>query len=116
MAGESAGGRFRRSARSSYIPGRPADRGQTARARGGRRRLTCVRDHVDVDEVVELTAALVAVDTRNPPGNERPIEEVVRAALDRWRPTWTEVEPAPGRMSLVAALPHPDRPGRPAAP
>lgn len=69
---------------------------------------------MDVDEVVNLTSALVAVDTRNPPGNERPIEEVVRGALERWRPKWTEIEPAPGRMSLVAALPHPagagDRP------
>ena len=51
-----------------------------------------MRAHVDVDEVVELTAALVAVDTRNPPGNERPIEAVVRdrpgplaAGLDRGR-------------------------------
>jgi acetylornithine deacetylase/succinyl-diaminopimelate desuccinylase family protein len=66
---------------------------------------------VDVDELLDLTAALVAVDTRNPPGNERPIEGVVRAALDRWDPAWTEIEPAPGRMSLVAALPHPGGPG-----
>lgn len=70
-----------------------------------------MRDHVDADEVVELTRSLVAVDTRNPPGNERPIEGAVRAALDRWRPAWTDVEPAPGRMSLVAAIPHPDGPG-----
>ncbi len=70
-----------------------------------------MRDHVDVDEVVDLTAALVAVDTRNPPGNERPIVDVVRSALDRWRPVWTEVEPSTGRVSLVAALPHPDGPG-----
>jgi acetylornithine deacetylase/succinyl-diaminopimelate desuccinylase family protein len=66
---------------------------------------------VDVDELIALTAALVAVDTRNPPGNERPIEGVVRAALDRWQPAWTETEPAPGRMSLVAELPHPAGPG-----
>jgi succinyl-diaminopimelate desuccinylase len=70
-----------------------------------------VRAHVNVDEVVGLTAALVAVDTRNPPGHERPIEDVVRAALDRWHPVWTEVEPAAGRLSLIAALPHPDGPG-----
>jgi acetylornithine deacetylase/succinyl-diaminopimelate desuccinylase len=66
---------------------------------------------VNVDEVVDLTAALVAVDTRNPPGNERPIAEVVRTALDRWGPDWSEIEPAPGRLSLVATLPHPDGPG-----
>jgi acetylornithine deacetylase/succinyl-diaminopimelate desuccinylase len=70
-----------------------------------------VRAHVDVSEVVDLTKALVEVDTRNPPGNERPIEGVVRAALDRWRPEWTDMEPAPGRMSLVASIPHPEGPG-----
>jgi succinyl-diaminopimelate desuccinylase len=69
-----------------------------------------VREQVDIDEVVDLTSALVAVDTRNPPGNERPIESVVRDALAPWRPAWTEVEPAPGRLSLVASLPHPDGP------
>ncbi len=71
-----------------------------------------MRAHVDVDAVVGLTAALVAVDTQNPPGRERPISDVVHAALDRWRPVWTEVEPAAGRLSLLAALPHPDGPGR----
>jgi acetylornithine deacetylase/succinyl-diaminopimelate desuccinylase family protein len=70
-----------------------------------------VRTHVDVDELLALSAALVAVDTRNPPGNERPIEGVVRAALDRWQPAWDTVEPAPGRLSLVATLPHPAGPG-----
>ena len=70
-----------------------------------------MRAHVDVDEVVELTAALVAIDTRNPPGNERPIGAAVRAALERWHPSWTEVEPAEGRLSLVATIPHPDGPG-----
>src|SRR5580658_7406872 len=70
-----------------------------------------MRSHVDRDEVVDLTSALVAVDTRNPPGNERPIEAVVRAALDRWRPVWTEVEPEAGRLSLLAAIPHPAGPG-----
>jgi acetylornithine deacetylase/succinyl-diaminopimelate desuccinylase family protein len=70
-----------------------------------------VRTQVDVDELLGLVAALVAVDTRNPPGNERPIEGVVRAALDRWQPAWDTVEPAPGRLSLVAKLPHPAGPG-----
>ena len=60
--------------------------------------------------MVELTSDLVAVDTRNPPGNEKPIEQVVRSALDRWQPQWTSVEPAPGRLSLVADLPHPNGP------
>jgi acetylornithine deacetylase/succinyl-diaminopimelate desuccinylase len=67
-----------------------------------------VREHVDPNRVVELTQALVSVDTRNPPGNEAPIESVVRDALDPWQPRWTSVEPAPGRLSLVAEIPHPE--------
>lgn len=70
-----------------------------------------MRDLVDVDRLVELTSALVAIDTRNPPGNEREAAGVVRDALHRWSPTWTEVEPEPGRLSLVAGIPHPDGPG-----
>jgi succinyl-diaminopimelate desuccinylase len=69
-----------------------------------------MRQLVDTERLVELTKALVAVDTRNPPGNETPIEDVVRSALDARRPTWTSVEPAPGRLSLIAELPHPDGP------
>jgi succinyl-diaminopimelate desuccinylase len=65
---------------------------------------------VDAGRVVDLTKTLVAVDTRNPPGCESPIEDVVRAALDRWQPRWTSVEPAPGRLSLIAELPHPEGP------
>ena len=74
-----------------------------------------MREHVDRDRLVELTASLVAVDTRNPPGNEAPIEDAVRQALDRRVTTWESVEPAPGRLSLVARLGHPDgpNPGRP---
>jgi succinyl-diaminopimelate desuccinylase len=65
---------------------------------------------VNVDRVVELTKALVAVDTRNPPGNETPIEGVVKEALDQRRPIWTSVLPAPNRLSLIAELPHPAGP------
>ena len=70
-----------------------------------------MRDHVDVDRLVELTSALVAVDTRNPPGNERAIEGVVRDALDPFGARWQEVEPAPDRLSLVATVAHPDESG-----
>jgi succinyl-diaminopimelate desuccinylase len=70
-----------------------------------------MRDLVDVDRLVGLTADLVSIDTANPPGHEAPITAAVRAALDPWSPAWTEVEPEPGRCSLVAALPHPDGPG-----
>lgn len=72
-------------------------------------------EHVDQERVVELTSSLVAVDTRNPPGNEAPIEEAVRAALDHRVARWQSVEPAPGRLSLVAEIAHPegDHPHRP---
>jgi succinyl-diaminopimelate desuccinylase len=74
-----------------------------------------VRGHVDAERLVELTKALVAVDTRNPPGGEAPIEELLRDALAARKPAWTRVEPVAGRVSLVAELPHPEgpRPGRP---
>ena len=71
-------------------------------------RLLAVRAHVDRDRVVELTRLLVSVDTRNPPGNEGPIEDTVREALERWHPRWTRVEPVPGRLSLVAEIPRGD--------
>lgn len=71
-------------------------------------RLPGVREHVDADAVVELTRALVSVDTRNPPGNETPIEGTVKDALARRKPAWTSVIPEPDRLSLVAELPHPD--------
>ncbi len=68
---------------------------------------------MDQDRLVELTSSLVAVDTRNPPGNEAPIEAAVRAALGHRAARWQSVEPAPGRLSLVAELEHPEGPDRP---
>jgi succinyl-diaminopimelate desuccinylase len=70
-----------------------------------------VRQHVDVERLVNLTRQLVAVDTRNPPGGEAPIEPVVRAVLERRVARWQRIEPAPGRVSLVAELQHPEGPG-----
>lgn len=70
-----------------------------------------MREHVDADRVVALTSELVSVDTRNPPGNEAPIEETVIKALAHRRPAWKRIEPEPGRVSLVAELPHPEGPG-----
>jgi acetylornithine deacetylase/succinyl-diaminopimelate desuccinylase family protein len=67
-----------------------------------------VREHVDADRLIDLTKALVAVDTRNPPGNEAPIQAVARDGLARWNPKWTSVEPSPGRLSLIAELGHPE--------
>ena len=69
-----------------------------------------MREHVDRDRLVELTRSLVAVDTRNPPGNEAPIEEAARAVLEGRVDRWQRVEPAPGRMSLVAEITHPEGP------
>src|SRR5437879_1783831 len=68
--------------------------------------------HVDRDAVIDLTAALVRIDTRNPPGNERAAADACRQALTPFGATFTEVEPAPGRTSLVAAVGDPDD-GRP---
>jgi acetylornithine deacetylase/succinyl-diaminopimelate desuccinylase len=64
-----------------------------------------VREHVNIDRLVELTQALVSVGTSNPPGNEAPLRDLCHEALARWQPSWTEVEPEPNRLSLVARLP-----------
>jgi acetylornithine deacetylase/succinyl-diaminopimelate desuccinylase family protein len=64
-----------------------------------------VQEHVDVERLLDLARALIAVGTPNPPGNEAAVAAVLRGALAPWEPSWTEVEPAPGRLSLVARLP-----------
>jgi acetylornithine deacetylase/succinyl-diaminopimelate desuccinylase len=64
-----------------------------------------MRAYVNAEEVVALTQELVRVDTRNPPGGERAAADVCRAALARFGATFDEVEPAPGRVSLIATLP-----------
>ena len=69
-------------------------------------------EHVDRAEVVDLTAALVRIDTRNPPGHERDAADACRQALEPFGATFTEVEPAPGRTSLLATVGHPGD-GRP---
>ena len=63
-----------------------------------------MREFVDRDAVVELTRALVAVDTQNPPGNERPAADVARQALEPFGARFEEVEPEPGRTSLLATI------------
>lgn len=37
-----------------------------------------MKEHVDRDRLVELTRALVAVDTSNPPGNEVAVSDILR--------------------------------------
>lgn len=63
-----------------------------------------MRSHVDTDAVVERTRALVAVDTQNPPGNERELLGVCREMLEPFGAVFEEFEPAPGRASLLATL------------
>lgn len=70
-----------------------------------------MRDLVAADRVVELTTQLVAVDTRNPPGNEAALDDTCRQLLAAWQPAFQTVEPEPGRRSLVAELRHPEGPG-----
>jgi len=73
-----------------------------------------VQEHVDRERLVALTSSLVAAATANPPGNESAVAPVLREALAPWSPTWTEVEPLPGRLSLIARLPSPSSAGAPA--
>jgi succinyl-diaminopimelate desuccinylase len=61
-------------------------------------------EHVDGDQLIELASSLIAVDTSNPPGNEALVAAALRQALAPWRPSWAEVEPAPGRLSLVGRV------------
>jgi succinyl-diaminopimelate desuccinylase len=61
-----------------------------------------VRDHVDAAGLVAATRALVATDSRNPPGGEREAVDVARQLLEPFTATFHEIEPEPGRVSLVA--------------
>lgn len=71
-----------------------------------------MRDHVDAGAVVELTRALVAVDTQNPPGNERAAVGICREALQPFGARFEEFEIAEGRTSLIATV-GTGEPGRP---
>jgi acetylornithine deacetylase/succinyl-diaminopimelate desuccinylase family protein len=72
-----------------------------------------VEGFVDVERLLALTSALVAVETANPPGDEAGLADVLREALAPWAPDWQEVEPAPGRLSLLARVPATGGGGRP---
>lgn len=69
-----------------------------------------MRDSVDAGSVVAFTRALVAVDTQNPPGNERAALDACRAMLEPLGARMEEFEPAPGRASLLATVGTGDRP------
>ena len=63
-----------------------------------------MRDHVSAESIVEMTRAMVATDSSNPPGNERGAATVARGLLEALGCDVTEVEPAPNRVSLVGRL------------
>jgi succinyl-diaminopimelate desuccinylase len=63
-----------------------------------------MRDHVDAQAVVDLTRALVAIDTQNPPGFEAAAMDACRAALEPFDAATEEFEIASGRTSLVATV------------
>lgn len=63
-----------------------------------------MREAVDEGAVVDLTRQLVAIDTRNPPGNERDAIGVCREALEPFGARFSEIEPKPGRASLIAEV------------
>ena len=71
-----------------------------------------MRDSVDEGAVVDLTRRLVAVDTRNPPGNESDAIGVCMDALEPFDTSTMEVSPEPGRTSLIAMV-HPRDDSRP---
>ena len=64
-----------------------------------------MRAHIDASSLVDTTRALVAADTRNPPGNERLAADVARQILEPLGATFAEVEPEAGRVSLLATIP-----------
>jgi acetylornithine deacetylase/succinyl-diaminopimelate desuccinylase family protein len=80
----------------------PGGTGPGEALRGIAATLAGVRDLVDVGTLVEVTRALVAADSSNPPGNERAVADVARRLLEERGARVIEVEPAPGRVSLVA--------------
>ncbi len=64
-----------------------------------------VRRAVDVGHLVELTRALVAIDTQNPPGNEGQAIPVALAALEEWTSRARVIESSAGRASAVITVP-----------
>jgi acetylornithine deacetylase/succinyl-diaminopimelate desuccinylase family protein len=63
-----------------------------------------MRHHVDAEAVVDLTKALVAVDTQNPPGFETAAIGICREALEPFGAAVEEFEVVSGRTSLLARV------------
>lgn len=64
---------------------------------------TRTKPNVDADLILDLTERMVAIPTRNPPGNEKPCAELVYRTLTDWglETEWIE-EPYPERPQVVA--------------
>lgn len=77
--------------------------------RHGWLRSPAVRELVDATALVEATRALVAADSSNPPGDERAVAEVAARLLESRGARVDRIEPAPGRVSLVATAGTGDR-------
>jgi acetylornithine deacetylase/succinyl-diaminopimelate desuccinylase family protein len=69
-----------------------------------------MRRHVDPAAVRDLTRALVAVDTQNPPGNEAAAIDVCRQALEPFGARFETFEVVSGRTSLLATIGDGSRP------
>lgn len=59
---------------------------------------------VDAEDLIGLTQALVRIPSVNPPGNEAPVAELLRARLDALGLDTAMHEAVPGRPNLVARL------------
>ena len=70
-----------------------------------------VLDHVEFDEIVSLTQALVRTHGENPPGDEAAKAQVLAAACRGHGLVTTLTEVAPQRPNLSAVLPAGDDPG-----
>ena len=55
-------------------------------------------------EAVELLSQLIRIDTVNPPGNERPAQELIAATLGEAGFDCELLEAEPGRPNLIARL------------
>lgn len=71
-----------------------------------------ISDEVDEQAVAELTARLIAANTTNPPGDERPVVPVLFDALHAVGCHTEVIECAPGRPSVLARYGN-ARPGAP---
>jgi len=63
-----------------------------------------MRNYVSAGSLVEMARLLIAAESANPPGSERRAADAARVLLADLGADISEVEPAPGRVSLVARV------------